>query len=411
MNAYAPLAAPPADPPAGERRPRIVFVDDDEAILAGLAGLLRKERRRWDLSFACGAEAALAELARAPVDVVVSDMRMPGMDGAALLTRVQAEYPGTARIVLSGFAEREALVRAMTVAHQFLTKPCDGETLRSTLERACRVREILSAEPIRRLATGLGGLPPAPRIYAQLLAAVASPRASIESVARIVEQDPAIAAKVLSLSQSAFFARSQPVETVADAVVRLGLDLLKALVLSAGASAAFDRAGADRVDSLQWHGLLTTRIAQKIAPPEHAGAAATAAIVHDLGKLVIDARMPEAAARVRARMRSESASDDTIEREEIGATHGAVGAYVLAAWGVALPVVEAVAHHHEPMRGGEPSPVLVAVHVADALATEGLDPPEQGLAPELAETLAASLARWRTIARSEIERGADHGAP
>jgi len=114
---------------------RILFVDDDESVLDALRNILRKRRNEWDMVFSIGAKAALTELAKAPFDVVVTDMRMPGMDGAALLTHVRDHYPGTARIVLSGHAERDAIVRALPVTHQFLNKPCDAVTLRSVVER------------------------------------------------------------------------------------------------------------------------------------------------------------------------------------------------------------------------------------------------------------------------------------
>ena len=117
-------------------RPRILFVDDDVDVLESLRDALRKDRQRWDFAFAIGGAAALEELALRPCNVVVSDMRMPGMDGAELLTRVKAEHPTVARLVLSGHAEQEAMERAMRVAQEFLSKPCQIAVLRATIERA-----------------------------------------------------------------------------------------------------------------------------------------------------------------------------------------------------------------------------------------------------------------------------------
>ncbi len=116
---------------------RILFVDDEPKILDGLRDLLRKERKQWDMVFALGGQEALDELARGRFDVVVSDMRMPGIDGVMLLKMVKEKYPATARIILSGHAEREAVVNALPVAHQFLSKPCDADVLRTVVDRAC----------------------------------------------------------------------------------------------------------------------------------------------------------------------------------------------------------------------------------------------------------------------------------
>jgi DNA-binding NtrC family response regulator len=116
---------------------RILFVDDEAHVLDGLRDLLRRQRREWEMVFALGGDAALRELDAQPFHVVVSDMRIPGIDGAALLALVQERYPETVRIILSGQTEHEAALRAVPVAHQFLAKPCDREQLRRAIDRAC----------------------------------------------------------------------------------------------------------------------------------------------------------------------------------------------------------------------------------------------------------------------------------
>ena len=130
-----------------DRKPRVLFVDDEPAILASLRTLLHRDRKRWEMVFATGGDAALAEAAKAPLDVVVSDMRMPGMDGATLLARIQAEYPATVRIMLTGHADREAIVRALPALHQLLTKPCDGEVLRDAIERGMKLAAMTRSPP------------------------------------------------------------------------------------------------------------------------------------------------------------------------------------------------------------------------------------------------------------------------
>jgi DNA-binding NtrC family response regulator len=117
---------------------RILFVDDEEHVLEGLRNLFRRQRHVWDMVFVTSGEAALVELEKAPFDVIVSDMRMPGMDGATLLLHVKSRYPSVVRIVLSGHAERAAMVRALSVAHQFLSKPCEADTLTGCRRRRAR---------------------------------------------------------------------------------------------------------------------------------------------------------------------------------------------------------------------------------------------------------------------------------
>ncbi len=71
----------------------VLFVDDEQAILDGLRNSLRKERKRWDMSFALGGQQALEAMKQTPADVVITDMRMPGMDGAELLRQIQRDFP------------------------------------------------------------------------------------------------------------------------------------------------------------------------------------------------------------------------------------------------------------------------------------------------------------------------------
>jgi DNA-binding NtrC family response regulator len=137
---------------------RILFVDDEPRLLEGLQRMFRPQRKHWDMLFATSGEQALAILATSPCDVIVTDMRMPGMDGATLLEQVQERYPSLVRIVLSGHVEMEAALRAAPVAHQFLSKPCDPETLRETIERVCDCRARLSDEGIRRVSRELSRL-------------------------------------------------------------------------------------------------------------------------------------------------------------------------------------------------------------------------------------------------------------
>ncbi|MFZ5757653.1 MAG: response regulator, partial [Pseudomonadota bacterium] len=167
-------------------RKRILFVDDEQHVLDGLQNLLRKQRRQWDMVFVSSGEAALEELGRNPFDVVVSDMRMPRMDGATLLRKVKENHPSAARIVLSGHAERDAVLKALPVAHQYLSKPCDPELIRVVIERACALQSLLSSDTIRALIGGMEKLPSVPQTYWELTRALTDPDIGVPEIARIV---------------------------------------------------------------------------------------------------------------------------------------------------------------------------------------------------------------------------------
>jgi len=134
----------------------VLFVDDEPRILDGLRRMLHGQRRVWDMGFATSGDEALRAMATQPFDVVVSDMRMPAMDGAVLLGEVQRLYPRTVRIVLSGHADLEASMRSVRVSHQYLTKPCDADFLKEVVERACGLESVLGDRVLRETLGEVG---------------------------------------------------------------------------------------------------------------------------------------------------------------------------------------------------------------------------------------------------------------
>ncbi len=123
----------------------ILFVDDEQRVLSGLRRQLFGKRGEWDMAFVESGPAALEHLAATPADAVVSDMRMPGMDGAQLLALVAQRHPRTVRLVLSGHADPDRVQVARASAHRYLLKPCPPEVLQAEVGRALAVRERLDA--------------------------------------------------------------------------------------------------------------------------------------------------------------------------------------------------------------------------------------------------------------------------
>jgi HD-like signal output (HDOD) protein len=386
---------------------RILFVDDEPAVLDGLRRMLRPRRKEWDMVFACGGEAALEQLKTAPFDVIVSDMRMPGIDGATLLRQVQEQYPDVVRIVLSGHTELEAALRAIPIAHQFLTKPCNPDALQETVERACSLRALLDDDAIRSALGDVESLPPVPRVYAALMRTLAENDASLTDVTRLVEQDPAICAKVLQLVNSAFLGLNRKVTSIQQAVGLLGTSMLKNLALSVEVQGTFD---ASRIPGFSFdlhhgHALTVAGIARRMLSDKRSGEDAfTAGMLHDVGKLVLALRLPDQFKTVLATVRSEHRPMAEVEHDVLGVTHAEIGAYLLGLWGLPYAIVEAVANHHAPGRGplSRRLDVVAAVHIADQLAHEST--PEPVTYPPLdlryLETLgvSAELPTWREVA-------------
>lgn len=393
---------------------RILFVDDEQKILDGLRRMLRPQRRQWETTFVSSGQEALATLACAPFDVVVSDMRMPGMDGAQLLNEVRKQYPHIVRIVLSGQSDQETLLRSVRSTHQYLSKPCNPDALIATVTHACALRDLLGQDSLRKLVGGMQSLPSLPALYEELIEELRSPDASIKKAAQIISKDLGMASKILQLVNSSFFGVGGHISDTAQAVTFLGLDLVKSLVLTVQVFSQFRpmRQSIFSLDVLWKHSLATSGLARAIAKAEHASPqliddATTAGLLHDLGILVLLANLPQPYADVLAQASNRGVPEWEVERETFGATHAEVGAYVLGLWGLDDTVVEAVAFHHCPARSpGRALSPLTAVHVANALVQEDRVSDIGGAPVSIdADYLAAldltdRLTEWRAISRA-----------
>jgi HD-like signal output (HDOD) protein/ActR/RegA family two-component response regulator len=331
---------------------RILFVDDDAYVLSGLRTRLRSMAGKWDMHFAEGGAQALAALESAPFDVVVSDARMPGLDGAQLLQIVQQRWPETVRIVLSGHADQELGLRFVAIAHQYLRKPCQAPQLDNAIERALRVRELLQSAPLRALIGMLRELPVLPRIFAELQSAMARDNVTTKEVAGIVSGDAAVTARVLQMANSAFYRRARRISSIEQAVTQLGFASLRNLVLCAEVFARWPQQppGAPLdLEKMQRH-------TQAVAEAVHALTARTsladdallAARLHEIGYWVLVQQCPGDLARALDVALTRQLPMHEAEREVLGASHAEIGAYLLGIWGLPHSVVEAVAFHHCP---------------------------------------------------------------
>jgi putative nucleotidyltransferase with HDIG domain len=397
-----------------QRRKKVLLVDDDPMVLANLKRTLELQKSHWDMGFAAGAEAALALLEVATFDVVVSDLRMPRMDGAALLKALCEKFPNVVRIVLADPAEMEEALRAVPVAHQFLTKPCDVATLRVAVERATSLSNILSNKLLAGMVGSVQDLPLLPRTYMELSRALADPGISFRKIVKIVEQDVAISAKILQLVNSAFFGLPREITTLHTAISFLGTQMVQNLVLSAEVFHVFDKAasfGDFSFEELHTHSQLVAKIAGRIPAPAHVRSAAViAALLHDVGKLVLATRSPKHFARALEGVQTEKLPLYAVEENLIGVSHAEVGAYLLGLWGLPSPIVEAVAHHHHPASIPHDSLDAVGiVHIANSLAHEhpvyppsGEPAPYQFIAEEYVEMvgLGENIAEWEELAEA-----------
>ena len=401
---------------------RILFVDDEPRVLDGLRRMLHSMAGEWDMVFVGSGEQALQLMGREPFDVLVTDMRMPRMSGAQLLSEVMKRWPGTIRFVLSGHSDQQMTLQTVTSAHQYLNKPCDPQQLVGAIDRACALRERLAPHRTAgNLAASLRTLPSLPEVYFKLASELQSPDTSLQRIGNIISGDIGMTAKILQMVNSAFFGLPQRITNPAQAVTLLGLETVKGLIVSVHVFSEFKNEKASGLSALAlWsHSIGVSKFAKRIAESEKSDQRTisdsfTAGLLHDAGKLVLATALPKEYAQALESARKEGKSASEAETGVFGTTHAGIGAYLLTLWAFPDPVVEAVTFHHNPAESlAEGFQPLAAVHVANALEhrlSTGGTGRNDGINLAYIQRLGLEgrLSVWEEALQSMTQKGTEH---
>jgi CheY-like chemotaxis protein len=344
---------------------KLLIVDDDPEILASVGARARRFRFTWETTLARGGEEALTLLAKHPFDLVTTDLSMPRVGGGAVLEAARRLHPSAMRFVLSGRADR-SLAKDAALAHQIFTKPADLAELLGRAELALSLRGTLPRDDVARVTSG-EAVPPSPKVFAALHAALQVDDYEPRRVANIVEQDLAVTSRVLQLASSSALGPRRKVTSVRSAIVALGRDAIEQLVLLE------EVLGDPRTSSPRQrdHALAVARIAASLEPGREG--CFLASVLHDVGHLLCD------------------------EPDDLPSSHPHLGAYLAALWGFSEEVVTAIAEHHAPAASSPkpPPPLAWIVHVADRFAGGGFGAIDfDELSRHIGE---ATASRWRKV--------------
>ncbi len=354
---------------------RLLFVDDEEILRELYASLDTVLGSGHEVCTAAGGEEALRLMEEKPFDVIVSDLAMPQMDGMEFMTEVVRTHPESARIVISGFADRLKVAECLTVGHRFFTKPLNFKVLSALLKRICQYSYLISTDRIRKIVCGNKALPTPPDTYLRLSEMLSSEYTEIDDIARVVEQDAGLSTKLLHIVNSAQFGSARQIASPAEAVQLLGIEVLRALMLGTQVFNFYEESPFIRATfhDLWGHSLRTAVSARKLAvierlPTPVCEECFLTGLLHDVGKLILAANA-EAEYKLVIDLANQRALP--LAQAELGifeSTHAQVGAYLLALWGVSDTVVRAIEMHHsldraQPCEFGP----LLAVHVAQHL--------------------------------------------
>ncbi len=345
MNKRSPTSAPLR---------QVLFVDDEPQVLEGLRTRLQPLQDKWQMTFVDSGADALSHFEHAPHDVIVSDISMPGMDGAQLLHAISERWPATIRIALSSMSDVEQKLRLLPLAHQYLSKPCRPEQLEDAVARSLQLREELTHPSVLAIIGRIRQLPARPQVFSRLQVAMARPDASAREVARVIASDTALTVKVLQIANSAFFRRARRISNIEQAVQYLGFQCVRNLVMCAEVFSRWPgrmRHAAVDLEDLQMHAQRTAAVAQALTEgTQFADDTVLAGLLHDIGYWVLIQECPRELEQAIELALAGGLSLPQAEYEILGASHAEIGAYLLAIWGLPYAVVEAVAHHHRPTR-------------------------------------------------------------
>ncbi|PKL51332.1 MAG: hypothetical protein CVV42_00340 [Candidatus Riflebacteria bacterium HGW-Riflebacteria-2] len=356
---------------------RLIFVDPDPNALDAYKRLLKALRPTWSASYASNGRDAIQTMRKLKPDAMITELNMTIENDSDLLKAVQKFYPDVIRIVLSSEsdAQAETILRATQSAHRFLAKPCKGEVLLANIEQAAELRKILNSRELRELISGMPYLPSLPQLYHELISAMESPLISVAELGDIIARDVSMTTRVLHLVNSAFFGLPRQVSNPREAVVMLGMNVLKSLILYVKLffAAPDSKFPGFSLDDMWEHSSLTARLSREIARDLGGSSrvqedAFLAGMLHDVGKLLL-LEQPKYISSIKwQQSQQEDLSFAEAEYLEYSTSHAEVGGYLLGLWGLPDPVVEAVACHHRPTQiSGETSPVLAATYLANAL--------------------------------------------
>jgi HD-like signal output (HDOD) protein len=359
----------------------IVVAGQQEQDAAIVRAALDAQDLDWQVSWLClGDDPTPLDGLQAP-DALVCFSADGWNRCSLLLNHARTHHPLAARIVLMDGRRDEEVMHALDVVHRVLPEPLDGAAVIEAIQSMAALRELLDDATLKQAIERAGPLPAAPRQYLTLTRMLRDPATRAGDVVAVVSQDPALAARVLRMSNSAYYTGGREIGDLRTAVIRLGQDALRQLVL---ASEVFS--SGPQAEVVRERAMRISRLSARLLPGASASLAGTAGLLSQVGMLLPPMQIQQ-------------------DGDSVSLPQGIAGAYLLGLWGLPAPIVEAVAFHQQPAQSGNMFWVTGAVHVAAALV-EGKQPDSEYLrrAGRLDQ-----LPRWRALADAEPEPAASPG--
>ncbi len=336
-----------------EKLGTVLFVDDEESILKSIQRSFFLAD--FEVITALGAHRALEILKSQTVDIVISDFRMPEIDGLQLLKIVREKYPQTSRVILSGYVEHAAVLRSLTsgVTSTYFAKPWEDKVLEARILHILDMRQILRSQELLSLVNQIDQLPTLPSLYQEFMAAVEDEK-PISEIATIIKKNPSVATKVLQVANSAFYGLKETT-SIDFAMVYIGLNPLKDIVLTLTLTSDMNWTPEqiDKLHKIFNHSNLVNRYIPRfynfIADAPKYKPFPAVGLTHDIGKIIMLQYFPERFRIIESKQHENpmlSFWDAEIISGFGGHTHTELGAYFLDWWNLPEVIVEVALFHH-----------------------------------------------------------------
>ena len=330
----------------------IIFVDDDKDILQGLKRSLRKKRSEWEIIYFDSSVEAAEYMKENDADVVVSDMKMPEMNGVQLMEKVKEYRPNSIRIILSGHMDDTYALHTFDYVHRFFSKPFKTQDMIVVIEEALLYKNIVRNPNLDKIVNSLSSMPILPNVYFKIVKDLEDDNNSFEDIADTVEKDISLTIDILKIVNSCFFGIARDVTSVREAIMYLGIEIVKDVVMLVSVFSSFDTNLIKELKlSYLWtHSIAVANIAKGIAVKEEMSdkeveACFTSGLLHDIGRLILAINFPN---DYKTLMGFNVPADSILEleKEVFGADHCMVGAYISSVWGLPIDIVTSVWQHH-----------------------------------------------------------------
>ncbi|WP_425448884.1 HDOD domain-containing protein [Dethiothermospora halolimnae] len=328
----------------------ILIVDDEKQILRSLNRLFLDTN--YIIHLANGGKEALEILDRQDMDMIITDIRMPLMDGYQLLKEVKKGFPSVLRVALSGYTDNDKILRALegNLAKLYMFKPWDNEKLLDTIKKIFELEDILKDKHILTTINNLDQLPTIPNLHNEVCKLIEND-ADIDSIAKKIEEDQSISSRLLRISNSAFW--KVKTGSIKSAIMYIGLLSTKNIVISNSLYSLKSVNGF--IEDLLWKQVNITNklllfLYDNIFDEKIPETYRTAGLLHNIGVSVLLANYKKDYTEIIGLLKSNNEKGALeLERNKFGVTHQEIGGYLLNWWELPYPMVEGALFHHDPL--------------------------------------------------------------